>query len=360
MSVYVSGCVWKHSQAKGSDLLVLLAIADISGDDGIARPEWDTSVAKLAAKTRLSERAVQYCIRALEGIGELVVGKPNGKFRANTYQILLDRNRGLFDGPAAVDKTASQPVDISIEDPAMGATGCTVGCNPASKGVQPVAPDPSVRLHVKSRVPPRGRKSPVDKAGAEQTAAERVAEWFKRGLSKNLTDWAALHGWSPFIGLHLETFRDYLTKNPDYAVKHKDLDACFRSCVRADWERVRANAQRDARFGRGVDLANWWKSSDGIKAKGFALGIPYDAATFRMKFVERVPMAADGRQWDAEEIARYGWIEYEVTVLDAVVEREGWGAWVDPAVRPNEFRFVCKRRRARGAQVPTEPEREAA
>lgn len=55
----------------GIDQLVLLAIADHTDDAGVgAYP----SIARLAAKTRLSKRSVQRAIRNLENAGVLKVG----------------------------------------------------------------------------------------------------------------------------------------------------------------------------------------------------------------------------------------------------------------------------------------------
>lgn len=67
MSVYVSSWVWKHSTAKGNDLLVLLALADIADDHGICWP----SVAHLATKTRLHEQTVRSRLKALRAEGHV-------------------------------------------------------------------------------------------------------------------------------------------------------------------------------------------------------------------------------------------------------------------------------------------------
>jgi hypothetical protein len=48
MSVYISTDVWKHSNQSGSSLLLMLALADISNDDGHAWP----GVVHLANKTQ--------------------------------------------------------------------------------------------------------------------------------------------------------------------------------------------------------------------------------------------------------------------------------------------------------------------
>ena len=56
MSLRVMNWVWEHSTAKGSELLLLLDIADAADDQGRnAFP----SISTLAAKTRMSRRTVQ-------------------------------------------------------------------------------------------------------------------------------------------------------------------------------------------------------------------------------------------------------------------------------------------------------------
>ena len=86
MSARCSGNVWKYSQHKGSDLLVLLAIADFAKDDGSGA--WP-SVALLAEKTRLSERSVQYILRKLEASGEIIIERHAGPRGCHLYTVTL-------------------------------------------------------------------------------------------------------------------------------------------------------------------------------------------------------------------------------------------------------------------------------
>lgn len=87
MSVKVSSWVWEHSQSKGNDRLVLLAIADVAGDDGRAEA-YARSVSHLAAKTQLSPSTVRARIGSLVELGELVVlergdGRESAKYQVN-------------------------------------------------------------------------------------------------------------------------------------------------------------------------------------------------------------------------------------------------------------------------------------
>ncbi len=67
MSVHVSSWVWRNADAKGNDLLVLLALADIADDEGVCWP----SLEHLAGKTRLHEQTVRSRLQALRAVGAL-------------------------------------------------------------------------------------------------------------------------------------------------------------------------------------------------------------------------------------------------------------------------------------------------
>jgi len=69
MSIKRMSAVWDFSQAKGSHLLLLLAIADHADDDGFAWP----GTSRLADKTRMSGRHVHRMVNYLEDCGELYV-----------------------------------------------------------------------------------------------------------------------------------------------------------------------------------------------------------------------------------------------------------------------------------------------
>lgn len=83
MSIRVMNWVWTRSPEKGSALLMLLAIADHADDDGVAYP----SVARLAKKTRLSERATQYIVRHLEVNGALKIERGAGPNGCNVFRV---------------------------------------------------------------------------------------------------------------------------------------------------------------------------------------------------------------------------------------------------------------------------------
>lgn len=70
MSKRAEALVWERSRAKGSNLLMLVRIADVAGHDG--RDAWPQTEF-LARETRMSLRGAQYVLHRLEADGELVI-----------------------------------------------------------------------------------------------------------------------------------------------------------------------------------------------------------------------------------------------------------------------------------------------
>lgn len=140
MSVHVVSWVLKHSEAKLGQRLVLLALADRAEDDGTNA--WP-AVSSLARDTRLSERQVQYCLRALEQAGAIkctgtrrVQGQRGGG--VNVYAVLMTKGantapqtngRGAVHSTLGVQPTAPDP---SL-DPSVGVANATPVQRPARK-----------------------------------------------------------------------------------------------------------------------------------------------------------------------------------------------------------------------------------
>jgi hypothetical protein len=76
MSIRVMTAVWDHADVSGGDLLVLLAMADWADDDG--RKCFPTQ-GTLAAKSRMTDRNLRYCLLKLESAGYISqVGRRQG------------------------------------------------------------------------------------------------------------------------------------------------------------------------------------------------------------------------------------------------------------------------------------------
>lgn len=197
MSIRTMSRVWESSQHAGSNLLMLLAIADFSDDDGMAFP----AVEKLARKCRMSKRNAQDRLRELSESGELTILKNQGpppKY-PNLFRVNLET---LGVKPSAPVQSAS-PVQLSVK---RGAAHCMAG-------VKSTAPKPSVNRQEPERGAarsPKGSRLPLDwslpdeyrewsatKLGWSADQAEEIAERFSdywhavTGSNATKADWFA-------------------------------------------------------------------------------------------------------------------------------------------------------------------------
>lgn len=160
MSVRTMARVWEHSRHGGSELLMLLAIADFADDDGRAYP----SVATLARKTRMGSRNANYLLKALQASGELTVRLNEGPKGSNLYRINLDLM-------AATSATPCTP-PAKLCTPSTPATPCTPPLQRSSsppatqfpRPLQPVADEPSLNHQGTTKEPKNAAPSaPVDR-----------------------------------------------------------------------------------------------------------------------------------------------------------------------------------------------------
>jgi hypothetical protein len=128
MSIRTMSKVWESSQHSGSNLLMLLAVADFSDDDGVAFP----AVEKLARKCRMSKRNAQDRLRELSESGELTILKNQGP--PPKYPNLFRVNLGALGVKPTAPVQPTSRVQSSVK---RGEADCT-------PGVKPTAPKPSV------------------------------------------------------------------------------------------------------------------------------------------------------------------------------------------------------------------------
>jgi len=134
MSVRQMTLVWEHSQAKGSGLLILLAIADIANDDGTG---CYAGIEKLAKKVRLSERSVRYIIKKLEEMGELEIERRASRYGTNVYRVTVQRGNPLPEAKIAYRKPIAseerQPIASLERQPIAPNTLVKPSVNPSVK-----------------------------------------------------------------------------------------------------------------------------------------------------------------------------------------------------------------------------------
>lgn len=224
MSIGIMDKVFRRYPNGGGEMLLALALADHADDGG---NNIFPSVQKLAAKTRQSERTVQYQLRRMEESGWLLrVGHGNGgRSQTTEYRI----------SPLWLKGAEIAPIKKGATDDEKGATDDTKGCNLEQERVQPVAPannrhrtikEPSVTVigaGAQKREPNRATVLPDD-FKPNDTAAAMAAE-----LGVSLTAEQA-------------AFTDHHTANGS---TFKDWQAAFRT-----WLRNAARfARRDQRNG---------------------------------------------------------------------------------------------------------------
>ncbi len=87
MSITEMSRVWKESKSKGNRLLLELALADYSDDDGLCFPAHPPSQARIAKKIRTSKRTAIRMIEAMELDDDLLIRQRPGS--CNLYCILV-------------------------------------------------------------------------------------------------------------------------------------------------------------------------------------------------------------------------------------------------------------------------------
>lgn len=236
MSIKAMTLVWERSRAKGSELLVLLAIADYAQDDG--REAFPT-MRTLAEKSRMTERGVREIIRRLEAAGELEVERNTSRRPAKPgyiprqfFHVLCCRTPEKIS--ASAKSTASDegsdrktfPENFSTlpENISGNAEKCSGEDHSESGTVVPVEPErertplkeePSYNRHslTRAREDPR-RPHPLDDPPPNRLSEQQLA-W----LDEVIAVYPRHDEGSP-RQIHVE----WLALNPDEALTHRILD----------------------------------------------------------------------------------------------------------------------------------------
>lgn len=224
MSVHVSAYVWEHSTHKGTELLLMLAIADIAHKNGIAFP----SVSTLARFIRMSDRNTQRVLSKLERSGELKIKRNGGPKGTHLFQVVINTTLPLFsDGGDKLTPDKMSPVKLSGDT--SGLEGVT---KTAKRGDTAMSPEPVE--------PKENRKE----RGADRAHTHRPGEDYSP--PPEVVEWVNEKGYGPYLNAHVEKFR--LAAGVRRRKPYADLDKAFMNCVVDDWGNVRMQAQRAARF----------------------------------------------------------------------------------------------------------------
>lgn len=248
MSVRTMARVWDGSKHSGTELLMLLAIADFADDAGNAYP----SVSTLATKCRMQPRNATRILRVLEDSGELAVCLNEGPKGTNRYRVVLE----------ALGVQSSTGVQSSAPLQYMVAT-------PAIHGSQPLhgnAYEPSLN----HQEPPKEQR----RVGKQKSDQQTFRQWYDLSkpaadaigdkvipLSDPIRDYLTKLGLDrQFLILHFEWFKEkYLADDR----KQKDWLATFRNSIKGNWAKL------------------WYRTPDGawrltVAGKQFALAHDFD------------------------------------------------------------------------------------
>ena len=186
MSIKVMTAVWEYSAHKGSDLLLLLAIADHADDAGVAYP----SVPNLARKTRMTDRNVQLRLRALSHSKELDIHLYAGPKRSHLFRVKIQGenfsptdNRNIAPPQSKGEKfsgvksfqgeiSGSPGVKFPVQNPAPSSLSPSDSPSYISPVPEP-SEEPSIRAREATRkksATPRRQKTPFPSTPAAQVA----------------------------------------------------------------------------------------------------------------------------------------------------------------------------------------------
>jgi len=237
MSIKIMTYIWEYSPHSGSDLLMLLALADHANDQGMAWPSLPT----LAQKCRIQKRQAIYILQKLEKEGSIGITHGQGRGHLSVYTI-----------KGAPQCTFSP----------KGAAECTI----SEEKVQPSAPFEQEKVHSNAPIPEEKVHSSVIKGALQCTPSGTVRIRKERSKIANPTDVARVKprrlrrcppDYQPSMTLRiqcqekwpsvdfdeeLEAMRDWEFKDPK-----TDWDATLRNWVRKAAKEASGTGRRISR-----------------------------------------------------------------------------------------------------------------
>lgn len=224
MSVRTMARVWADSKQSGTDLLMLLAIADFADDDGNAYP----SVGTLAKKCRMTGRNANHILAALRASGELEVRANEGPSGTNRYRIVFQLPEEVK--PASPLKSAS-PLKPTSSTPEAG----------FPKPLKPTSDKPSLN-----------HQEPPKKARKRAAMTQVVPDTM-------LPEWLPPDAWRAFVEMRV-SIRRPMTANAQLLMIRKldrlreegeDIRAVLEQSVIGSWTTV-YRVKSEARSSSGV------------------------------------------------------------------------------------------------------------
>lgn len=198
--------VWDQSPTSGTELLLLLAIADFADDSGgHAYPSKHT----LAEKTRLDPSTVRRLVKRLEDAGHLHVQRSTGRGRANVYTVLMQRHAPTGDNDG--DSTAERAAICRRGGLPPRQSGPQREARQPEKGGTATHPQPSGTIPEPPEAPPPRNTASIDPVAAavlnKLGTSWHLSDGDRKRLAPLVTE-KLVEGW-PVSGL-----ASYLSANP--------------------------------------------------------------------------------------------------------------------------------------------------
>lgn len=219
MSIKISDLVWKgYTGAGGSDMVIMLALADWANDNGVCFP----SMAAIARKARIQVRQAKRVVHSLIDGGWLsVVGNPHGGAPGSTRRYRLNIER------MATGVTDDTPTGVVRDTGVAGDTGVIQGMDGChGRSERGVADDTQTVIE-----PSENREC----GGSRKTSTSRSATGTRRkqvtktpmpddfAVSDRVQAWAASKGFDR-LDEHLDAFK---IKAAARGYAYADWDAAF-------------------------------------------------------------------------------------------------------------------------------------
>ncbi len=195
--------VWESSSTKGGARLVLLALADYANDEGYCHP----GVERLALKSALTERNVQFILRDLEARGELVTLQRMGRGHVNAYWVLPPKTitRLRFEGKTAKSFHPFQVLEEKVKSGAEKVKTNAQMVKSETEKVKPTSPR-TVKNHQES---PRTNTSSEDTSEIEASrdstgenqpsSVQNTQQGNRNGHSQSSAPRAANRAWMTWL-----------------------------------------------------------------------------------------------------------------------------------------------------------------
>ena len=248
MSVRVSNLVWEHSTHGGTELLMLLAIADRADESGAAYP----SVATLAKRCKMTDRNANHLLAKLAISGELEISRNAGPRGTNLYRIVLSGGKGVKPTSSLADRKPLKPTSPPTPEAAFTPPETGFTLKPVAEGGEAGFPKPlkptSPNTSLNRQEPSKERYTPVRSRATKASKGIPLREWLDAIQAKGekaIPSDDSVFGYADQIGLPREflhlawaEFKARYLAEPATGMKPKtyiDWRAVFRRAVREGW-----------------------------------------------------------------------------------------------------------------------------